>query len=146
MGVCKVGIILPINVPKCHIRKVHEFWQETSKLLRVLLSGTWFSPSHTNFLGGNKRLLQEEHSHSEILLELKCLGERKNVEYYLANEGSGLEFSSTNLAHIFRGTDSTEFGVMFKGKIPHLLEIAHNNVRIHSFLIYTDLIEYNIVG
>ena len=39
-----------------------------------------------------------------------------------------------------------EFGVMLRGKGPHKPEFAYDIVRIHSFMIYTDLIEYNIVG
>ena len=35
---------------------------------------------------------------------------------------------------------------MLRGKGPHKLEFVYDNVRIHSLIIYTDLIEYNIVG
>ena len=33
-----------------------------------------------------------------------------------------------------------------RGKGPHKAEFAYDIVRIHSLMIYTDLIEYNIVG
>ena len=39
-----------------------------------------------------------------------------------------------------------EFGVMLRGKGPHKQKFAYDIVRIHSLMIYTDLIEYNIVG
>ena len=35
---------------------------------------------------------------------------------------------------------------MLRGKGPHKLEFAYDIIRIHSLRIYTDLIEYNIVG
>ena len=35
---------------------------------------------------------------------------------------------------------------MLRGKGPHKLEFAYDIVRIQSLMIYTDLIEYNIVG
>ena len=35
---------------------------------------------------------------------------------------------------------------MLRGKGPHKPEFAYDIVRIHSIMIYTDLIEYNIVG
>ena len=35
---------------------------------------------------------------------------------------------------------------MLKGKGPHKPEFAYDIVRIHSLMIYTELIEYNIVG
>ena len=39
-----------------------------------------------------------------------------------------------------------EFGVLMKGKGPHEPEFAYDIVRIHSLMIYSDLVEYNIVG
>ena len=77
--------------------------------------------------------------------KLKCLKERK-VEIYLANERSGLAFFSTDLGHILRSNVGKEFGVLLRGKGPHKQEFANDIVRIHSLMIYTDLIEYNIVG
>ena len=35
---------------------------------------------------------------------------------------------------------------MLRGKGPHIPEFVYGIVRIHSLMIYTDLIEYNIVG
>ena len=35
---------------------------------------------------------------------------------------------------------------MLRGKGPHKPEFPYNSVRINSLLIYTDLIEYNILG
>ena len=56
-------------------------------------------------------------------------------EIYLANEGSGLAFSITDLGHIFGNEVGNEFGVMLRGKGPHNLEFAHDIVRIHSLKI-----------
>ena len=39
-----------------------------------------------------------------------------------------------------------EFGVMLRGQGPHKSELAYDLVHIHSLMIYTDQIEYNIVG
>ena len=70
----------------------------------------------------------------------------QKVESYLANEGSSLAFFSTDLGLIFGSIVGKEFGVMLRGKGPHKPEFAYDIVRIHSLMIYTDLIEYNIVG
>ena len=51
------------------------------------------------------------------------------VETYLANEGSGLAFSTTDLGHILR---SNEFGVMLRGIGPQKLEFAYDIVRIQD--------------
>ena len=78
---------------------------------------------------------------------MKSMSRRtQNVEIYLANEASVLAFFSTDLGHIFGSNVGNEFGVMLRGKGPHQPEFAYNIVRIHYLMIYTDLIESNIVG
>ena len=68
------------------------------------------------------------------------------VEIYLANEGYGLAFFSTDLGHIFGSNSDNELVVMLREKSPHKPEFAWNFFRIHSLMINTDLIEYKIVG
>ena len=70
----------------------------------------------------------------------------QKVEIYLANEVSGLASFSTDLGHIFGSNVGKEFGVMLRGKGPQKPELAYDIVRIHSLMLYTDLIKYNIVG
>ena len=41
---------------------------------------------------------------------------------------------------------SNEFGVKLRGKGPHKPEYVYDIVRKHTLMIYTDLIEYNVVG
>ena len=84
-------------------------------------------------------LIQERHNHSE-----NCITQK--VEIYLANEGSGLAFFSTDLGHIFGSKVGNEFRVMLRRKGPHKPKPAYDIVRRHSLMIYTDLIEYNMVG
>ena len=91
-------------------------------------------------------LIQERHSHSENCIKVKVSRRTQKVEIYLANAESGLAFFSTDRGHIFGSNVGKEFGVMLKRKGPHKLEFAYDIVRIHSLMIYTDLIEYNIVG
>ena len=64
----------------------------------------------------------------------------------LANDTSGLAFCSTDLGHIFGNNVRNEFGVLMIGKVPHEPEFAYDIVRIHSLMIYSHLVEYNIVG
>ena len=91
-------------------------------------------------------LIQERHNHSENCIKVKVSRRKQKVEIYLANEGSGLAFFSTDLGHIFGRNVGNEIGVMLRGKGPHKPEFAYDIVRIHSLMIYSDLIEYNIVG
>ena len=91
-------------------------------------------------------LIQERHNHSENCIKVKVSRRTQKNEIYLANEGSGLAFFSTGLGHLFGSNVGNEFSVMLRGKGPHKPEFAYDIVRIHSLMIYTDLIEYNIVG
>ena len=77
--------------------------------------------------------------------QLKCLEERKS-DIYLAIWGSCLAFFSADVGHIFRNKLGNGFGVIFRGKGPHKPTFAYDIVRIHSRIVYMDLIEYNILG
>ena len=70
----------------------------------------------------------------------------QKVEIYLATEGSGLAIFSTDLGHFFGSNVGNEFGVMLRGKVPHKPEFDYDIVRRNSLMIYTDLVEYKIVG
>ena len=68
------------------------------------------------------------------------------VELHLATERSGLAYPSTDLGQIFGSNVCNHFGIMLTEKGSHKPEFAYDIVRIHFLIIYTDLIEYNIVG
>ena len=90
--------------------------------------------------------IQERHNHSENCIKVEVSRRTQKVEIYLANEGSGRAFLSTDLGHVFGSNVGNEFGVMLRGKRPHKPQFAYDIVRIHSLMMYTNLIEYNIVG
>ena len=90
-------------------------------------------------------LIRERHKHSENCITVEVSRRTPKVEIYLANEGSVLAPFCTGLGHIFGSKGGNEFRVMVRGKGPHKPEFAYDIVRIHSFMIYTDLIEYIIV-
>ena len=103
-------------------------------------------PSITDIVEVMNTLIQERHNHSENCITVKVSRRTQKNEFYLVNEGSGLAFFSTDLGHIFGSNVGMEFGVMLRGKVPHKPKLAYDIVRIDSLMIYTDLIEYNIVG
>ena len=49
------------------------------------------------------------------------------------------------MGHIIGSNIGNEFGVILREKGPHKPKFAYDLVRIYSLMIYTDLIEYNIV-
>ena len=53
---------------------------------------------------------------------------------------------SNDLVHIFRGDVRNDLGILMSGKSSHEPTFSYDIVRIHSLMIYTDILEYNIVG
>ena len=122
------------------------FDKKRSKLSEFYYLEPVLYPSITDIVEAMNILIQGRHNHSENCNKVKVSWRTQKVEIYLANEGSGLAFFSTDLGHIFGSNVGNEFVVMLRGKGPHKPEFAYDLVRIHSLMIYTDLIEYNIVG
>ena len=91
-------------------------------------------------------LIQERNNHWESCIIIRVNRVTQKVKVYLANEESSLAFLSTDLGHIFGGDVRNDSGLFMRGKEPHEPTFAYNIVRIHSLMIYTDIVEYNIVG
>ena len=91
-------------------------------------------------------LIQERNNHNETCITVKVSRRSQKVVIILANNSSGLAFCSTDLGHIFGNNMGNQFGVLMKGKGPHEPQFAYDIVRIHSLMIYSDLVEYSIVG
>ena len=91
-------------------------------------------------------LIQESHNHSESCIRVKKFRRTQNVDFHLANEGQGVGFFIMDLGHNFGSKVGNEFGDMLRGKQPHESNIAYNIVRVHSLMIYTELIGYNNVA
>ena len=64
----------------------------------------------------------------------------------MANEETSPAIFSTDLGHIFGGDVRNELGILMCGKSRHEPTFAYDAVRIHSLMIYTEIVEYNIVG
>ena len=102
-------------------------------------------PSITNIVEAINILIPERHNHSGTCIKVKVSRRTQKFEIHLANEASGLPFFSTDLGHIFGSNVGKTFGVMLRRNGPHKPEFVYDIVGIHSLMIYTDLIEYNIV-
>ena len=102
--------------------------------------------SITDIVEAMNTLIQERNNHNETCITVKVSHRTQKVVIMLANETSGLAFCSTDLVHIFGNKVGNGFGVLMIGKGPHEPEFAYDIVRIHSLMIYSNLVEYNIVG
>ena len=102
--------------------------------------------SVTHIVEAMNTLNQERNNHNETCITVKVSRRTHEVVIMLANDTSGLAFCSTDLGHFFGNNVGIEFGVLMIKKAPHEPEFAYNVVRIHSLMIYSKLVQYNIVG
>ena len=122
------------------------FDKKLSKSSEIYYQEPGLYPSITDIVEAMNSLNQERTNHSETCITVKLTRRTQKVEIYLANGGYGLAILFTDLGHIFRSIVGNETGVTLRGKGPHKPEFAYDIVRIHSLMIYTDLIEYNNSG
>ena len=102
--------------------------------------------SITDIVEAMNTLIQKRNIHNGTCVTVKVSRRTQNVVIILANDTSGLTFCSTDLGHIFGNNVGNQFGVLMKRKGPHEAQFAYDIVRIHSLMIYSDLVEYSIVG
>ena len=102
--------------------------------------------SITDIVEAMNTLFQERNNHNETCITVKVSGRTQKFVIVRANVTSGLAFCSTDLSHIFGNKVGNQFGVLMKRKCPHEPQFAYDIVRIHSLMVYSDLVEYTTVG
>ena len=102
--------------------------------------------SITDIVEAMNTLIQERNNHKETCITVKVSRRSQKVVIILANDTSGLAFCSTDLSHIFDNNVGNQFVVLMKGKGPHEPQFDYDIVRNHSLTIYSDLVDYSIVG
>ena len=93
-----------------------------------------------------KTLVQKRNNHGDICITIKVSRITQKIKGYLANQKSNPAIFSTDLGYIFGGDVRIDLGILMCGKTPHEPTFAYDIVRIDSLMIYTDIVEYNIVG
>ena len=96
--------------------------------------------SITDIAEAMNTVIQERNNHNETCITLNFSRRTQKVVIMLANDTSGLAFCSTDLGHIFGNNVGNEFGVLMIGKGPHEPEFVYDIVRIHSLMIYSDIV------
>ena len=91
-------------------------------------------------------LVQERNNHNENYITVKKSRLTQKIELSLITDDSSLVIFNTDLGNIFGGDVGVDKGNLLRGKGPHEPTFAYNIVRIRSLMIYTDIVEYNIVG
>ena len=91
-------------------------------------------------------LIQERNNHNETCITVKVSRRTQKKVIMLANDTSGLAFCSAHSGHLFGDNVGNQIEVMMKRKGPHEPHFAYEIVRIHSLMLYSDLVEHLIVG
>ena len=74
--------------------------------------------------GSLEYLIQERNNHNETCVTVKVSRRTQKVVIMLANDTTGLAFSSTDLVQIFGNNVGNQFVVLMKGKGPHEPQFA----------------------
>ena len=149
-GQCEVAIS-EISYPSMYQNKTEGkfkfFDEKLSKSTSTYNLEPGLYTSLTDIVEAMNRLIEEWNNHNETCITVKVSRRtQKVVVIMLANDTSGLALCSTDLGHNFGNNVGNEFGVLMIGKGAHEPEFVYDIVRIHSLMIYSDLVEYNIVG
>ena len=146
MGGCNFRKILPINLPKHNGGIFQVFWRQTFKNYVNLQSTPWAIHFHHRHCGSHKYAYSKEEQPQRNRIAVKVSRRSQKVVIILANDTSGLAFCSTDLGNIFGNNVGNQFGLLMKRKSPQEPQFAYDIGRIHSLMIYSDLVEYSIVG
>ena len=116
MGSCNFRNILRINVTKCY-QNLCFLTKKLSKPSELYYVEHRLYPSIADIVEAMNTLIQERHNNSENYITVKVSRRTQKVEIYLANEGSGFTYFSTDLRHIFRSNVGNDFRVMLRGAL-----------------------------
>ena len=143
---CTFRNILPIDVPKYNGGETQVFWRETFKIYVNLQSRTWSIHFHHRHGRSHEYAYSREEQPQRNLHNSQGFSQNTKFVIRLANDTSGLAFCSTDFGHIFGSNVGNQFGVLMKRKGPDEPQFAYDIVRIHPLMIYSDLVEYSLVG
>ena len=102
--------------------------------------------SITDIVEAMNNLIQERNNRRDTCITIEVGRVTQEVKVYMAKKKSSLAIFSTVLGHIFGGDVRFDLGKLICGKGPHEPTFAYDIVLIHSLMIYTDIVEFNIVG
>ena len=146
MGDCIFEKNLPMIVSKCYRRKNDVFRQNIFKIARNLPTGIWSLTYRYGYCWCYEHFHSKKTQPQPKLITVKMSRELKKLRLTMQMKDLVLH-SLVRTRDTFLGSNvGREFGVMLREERPQKPEFAYDIVRIYSLMIYTDLIEYNIVG
>ena len=92
-----------------------------------------------------KRIGAQKYEFNGIYVSVDQITQKFAI--HLLEDQSVFIIQSADLRHIFGGDlEQNQTGVMIKGKGPHYTQYSYDIITIHSLMIFSDIIEFNIVG
>ena len=99
------------------------------------------------FVNGMNRKIQEREMHEKTPIKINVNKVTQRISLSLPNEKSILVIFSADLCHVFGCEEAVNaMGVFMIGVGPHFPKLPFDVVRIHTTMIYSDIVEYSIVG
>ena len=104
-------------------------------------------PSIFEIVNELKKKIQEREKYEKTPIKLKVNRITQRTFLSLPNENSLLVIFSTVRCQVF-GCEEAVYGmgVFMSGAGPHFLKFPYDIVRFHTLMIYSDIVECNIVG
>ena len=102
--------------------------------------------SITGIVEAMNSLIQNRNNQNTTCIDLKMDRRTHKVAFSFDKDESSSVISSVDLGHVFRGDVFNDRGILMLGRGPYKPLFAYDSVRILSRMIYTDIVEYNIVG
>ena len=104
-------------------------------------------PSISDIVNEMDKKIQEREKFEKTPIKLYVNKITQRISLSLPNQNSLLVIFSADLCHVF-GCEEAVYcmGVSMSGAGSHFPKFPYDIVRIHTLMIYSDVVEYNIVG
>ena len=104
-------------------------------------------PSISDIVNEMNRKIQELEKYEKTPIKLHVNKIAQRISLSLPNQNSLLVIFSADLCHVF-GCEEAVYGmgVFMSGGGPQFPKFPYDIVRIHTLMIYSDIVEYSIVG
>ena len=94
-----------------------------------------------------KRKIQEHENYEKTPIKLHVNKITPRISLSLPHQNSLLVIFCADLCHVFECEEAVYgMGVFMSGAGPHFPKFPYDIVRIHTLMIYCDIVECNIVG
>ena len=146
MGGSNIEISYPSMYQNVTEGKFMCYDEKLSKITEAYYLEPGLYSSITDIVEAMNILIQERNNHRDTCITIEVSRVTQKVMVYLANEESSVASSGNDSGHICGGDVRNDLGILDCGKGSHEPTFAYDIVRIHSLLIYTDIVDYNFVG